>query len=85
MNILNHHDITTADGMNAAHAQLQVQLRETQHALVGLELIMLAQQALSGLVTTDEMVGAVLAKATGLPKLQVGDIDYLTCLVVKTN
>ena len=78
-------DLTSSDGQNAACKELSKTLREVQHALVGVETIILAVQLLSGLCTTEEMVCSVVAKGQYLPKLQVDDIDWLTGLRVMSQ
>lgn len=59
-------------------------IRELQQARAGIEGLMVAAQMQSGMVTTSEFLNKVCDIAMHTKPMQVGDMDYLTGLVVKT-
>lgn len=65
--------------------ETECRLRELQHARAGLEGIEVAAQVLSGMLTTEEFLNKVVDLRMKLTPLQVGDMDYMTGLVVKSQ
>ena len=74
-------DLYTAVGIDQARLQLERRLRETQHALAAVEMIMTCQQLQMGLLTTQEAMDS-MQRLLHLPALKVGDNDYITGLTL---
>jgi chromosome condensin MukBEF complex kleisin-like MukF subunit len=70
--------------LNALLKETEGRLRELQHARAGIEGIEVAAQMLSGVVTTEEFLDKCVDLRVNLTPLTVGDMDYMTGLVVKS-
>lgn len=81
-------DLTTMEGLNKAHADLERQIREARYALAAISLISATKCLEMGLSTTQEMIHhcvSVVVPAITLEKLKPGDTDLITGQVVPSE
>lgn len=76
---------STLKYLTATVTTLEKMLREAKQARIGVEIACIATQVVSGLITTEESIAALVGKIASIERLHVGDIDLLTGLSVKSK
>lgn len=72
------------NNINGLILEAERSIRELKQARAGIEGLMVAAQMQSGMVTTEEFLNKVVDIRLKLQPLVIGDMDYLTGLVVKS-
>ena len=70
--------------LNGLIKKTERRLRELQHARAAIEGLEVAAQMLSGMATTEEFLDKCVDLRMKLTPLTVGDMDYMTGLVVES-